>query len=142
MGVCDQDCYVASFECSANPNELPGLVAFAKRFFENILGQDPDPLLLFHLELAVSEACTNIMKYAYPEDHPGALHLDLGENSGKVIIRIRDNGAPFDPCQIPEPDLDKPNESGLGVFFVRELMDDMEYRRKNDENVLVLAKTV
>lgn len=142
MGVCDQDCFVTSFECAARLNKLSEAVNFAKRYFENVLGRDADPLLLFNLELVVSEACTNVIKYAYPDGHPGSLHLDLGHASGRLVIRIRDNGAPFDPCKIPEPDLDNPKDSGLGIFFVRELMDIMEYCRAEGENVLVLAKSV
>ena len=56
------------------------------------------------LLLAVEEACVNVAKYAYPE-FTGPVTIDCRLDGGKLILQIRDQGAPFNPLKAPEPDL-------------------------------------
>ena len=58
-------------------------------------------------------------------------------------MSITDDGAPYDPMSAPAADTTSPLESrdpgGLGVFLVRQLMDRVEYARKDGRNCLLLA---
>ena len=60
----------------------------------------------------------------------------------KLILEILDNGIPFDPLSLSEPDLtahlSDRKVGGLGVFLIREMTDDVQYRRRGDANVLTL----
>ena len=57
---------------------------------------------------------------------------------------IQDRGIPFNPFQKTPPDLSKPLEEreigGLGIHLVRQLMDEYEYNRQIDRNVVVMTK--
>ena len=69
----------------------------------------------------------------------------LGEKKGLEII-IADEGIPFNPLSVPEPDVHVPIEErmigGLGIFMIRKLADDVTYERDGNRNVLTLVKYV
>jgi anti-sigma regulatory factor (Ser/Thr protein kinase) len=94
------------------------------------------------LELAVEEAVVNICLYAY-EVPPGELlvRIDPGEKS--FIVELVDEGIPFDPLAVNEPDLRAAVEEravgGLGIFLVRRVMDEVAYHREGSRNVLRLV---
>ncbi len=94
-------------------------------------GLDDDDV--FHVEMAVDEACSNIIEHAYAI-HPGAIDLCCtSADPGLFEVVIRDNGEPFDPDQVPPPQVDAPveldnlNEGGLGLYFMRKLMDEVRF---------------
>lgn len=95
------------------------------------------------LLLAVEEACVNVAKYAYPE-FTGPVTIDCRLDGGRLILQIRDEGVPFNPLKTPEPDLalslEEREVGGLGIFFIRRLVDKVEYRREGKFNVLTLSK--
>ncbi len=70
--------------------------------------------------------------------------IEVNVEGDRLMIDIRDDGAPFDPLSIPEPDLSVELEErqigGLGMYFVRSLLDNIEYRRSNGWNVVSLEK--
>jgi serine/threonine-protein kinase RsbW len=99
---------------------------------------------VFEVQTAVDEACTNIMKYAYPE--AGGIIIITCEVRGKhFIVTIRDKGKPFDPSTVPPPDLiadlDKRRIGGLGIYFMRTLMDNVSYSFDAEKgNTLIMRK--
>lgn len=82
------------------------------------------------VQLAVDEACTNIIKHAYSEQK-GVITLTCELVDDDLIITIRDRGKPFDPSSIPLPDLEADlngrRVGGLGIYFMRKLMDEVSY---------------
>jgi len=130
----------AFLEMQAEIRFLPPAVEFAKNFFETFPDIAADTQCLYNLQLAVSEALTNVMKHAYPPDLPGRVSLSLRREEDSVIITVTDKGLPFNPAQIPEPDLDNPQGHGLGMFFLREVMDSVTYGRSGLTNTLTLTK--
>ena len=94
------------------------------------------------IELAAEEALINIIHYAYPE-RAGEVEISCRkDDDSRLIMEIVDNGIPFDPLSLSEPDLTA-NASdrkigGLGVIFIREMADGVLYRRDGDTNVLTL----
>jgi len=96
------------------------------------------------IEVAVEEIFVNIANYAYSPDSGDAV-IFVSVN-GKAVIRFEDTGRPYNPLEKPEPDLDKPlmerDIGGLGVFLVKKLMDNVEYTRVDNKNVLVITKTM
>jgi anti-sigma regulatory factor (Ser/Thr protein kinase) len=100
----------------------------------------------FHVQVAVDEACSNIIEHAYGPGKPGEVKLTCCiESQGDLIISIHDNGKPFDPATIPEPplgaDLEDVPEGGLGLYFMRKLMDKVEFRFDAEHgNVLTMVK--
>lgn len=86
------------------------------------------------IELAVDEACANVIEHAYPPAGEGCsqqLHLCLKLEFGKFTIIITDHGETFDPSVIQPPDLSEYlaeyRVGGLGIYLMRSLMDQVDY---------------
>ncbi|HEN21374.1 MAG TPA: ATP-binding protein [Desulfobacteraceae bacterium] len=92
------------------------------------------------IELATEEALVNIFNYAYP-DGPGDLEVSCTPQQNAFLkIEIMDNGMPFDPLSLPDPDLQadisERKVGGLGIFFMRKMADELQYRREKGCNIL------
>jgi serine/threonine-protein kinase RsbW len=87
---------------------------------------------------AVSEAFNNIVLHAYAGRKDGIIEMDIRTRRNHISVELRDFGDSFDPSEVPEPDLDRLPESGLGIFIIKELME-VSYR-PGRPNVLVLSK--
>ncbi len=96
------------------------------------------------LLLAVEEAYMNIVKYAYPESlGKVSIHCRIEEDS--LILKIKDEGIPFNPLQLSEPHLvsclKERKVGGLGVFLMRRFVDNVKYEKEGKYNVLTLVKS-
>jgi serine/threonine-protein kinase RsbW len=76
--------------------------------------------------LAVDEALTNIIRHAY-QGRPGKMMVSISAADDKIEIVLEDHGAKFDPTQVPPPELPRHKPGGLGVHFIRTIMDQMIY---------------
>jgi serine/threonine-protein kinase RsbW len=102
---------------------------------------------VFAFKLAVDEICANIIQYGYAGREPGLLSLSFTAEAGMARLIIRDDGKYFPPSQAKSPDLEASLEDreigGLGIFFVRELMDNVTYNRTEQNfNQLILEKKI
>ena len=96
------------------------------------------------IELALEEVLVNIIKHAYEESGlEDLIEIKCGTDAGSLIIEIIDSGKPFDIFSVREPDIyadiDERQIGGLGIFFVKKLMDDVRYRREDGRNILTLV---
>jgi len=103
-----------------------------------------DPATVSRVQLVIDEAATNVISYAYP-DRKGLVKLVLELHDGDLIITLIDWGVPFDPNTIPPPDLnadvDNRKIGGLGIYFMKKLMDEVAYCFDPvDGNHLVMKK--
>jgi sigma-B regulation protein RsbU (phosphoserine phosphatase) len=102
------------------------------------------------INLALEEAVSNVMLYAYPGRNDGKVFVEYLENvtpDGKqLIFTISDSGIPFDPTRKEEADIslsaEERNIGGLGIHLVRQLMDEIRYERVEDKNILTLVKNI
>lgn len=98
------------------------------------------------LKLALEEAVTNIILYAYPGEKNKEIIIQFEIVADLLKIIITDTGLPFDPTQKEMPDLTLPIQErpigGLGIHLVREIMTDVNYIRKGDKNVLTMFKSI
>lgn len=123
--------------------EIPALAEFVESIAESA---GVDPALSMSLNLAMEEAVTNVMMYAYPEGQEGLVEVEADGDGSRIVFVIRDSGMPFDPTAAPETDItlgieDRPI-GGLGIFLVRQIMDSVEYVRAGDRNILKLTKNI
>lgn len=97
------------------------------------------------LILALEEAVTNVINYAYG-DGEGEITLTAERQGDALVFEIKDRGKAFDPTQVGEPDVTLPAEErqlgGLGLFLIRKIMDGVHYRRIQDTNILTLTKQI
>jgi len=107
-----------------------------------------DEEALFHVELAVDEACTNIVEHAYGGEGNDQIEVACGtrvvEGTGYFIVRLRDQGKPFDPDVIlpprPTSNVEALQVGGLGIHFMRKSMDRIEFQFGEGGNELVMYK--
>lgn len=115
------------------------------QFIENIAkSQGFDVKKVNQVKIAAEEALVNVINYAY-HDADGNIEINCDAKEGRgLVIEIIDKGIPFDPTSMPEPDINAPIEDrrigGLGVYMMHQLMDEVNYRRDEDRNILTLAK--
>ncbi len=102
---------------------------------------------VFHVEMAVDEACSNIIEHAYA-DQTGDIDVACCCPAvGLFEVVLHDSGQPFDPDEVPAPkvegliDVDQLNEGGLGLYFMRKLMDEVRFESAPDRgNTLTMLK--
>lgn len=96
--------------------------------------------------LAVEELVTNCIKYGYDDTFEHWIHIGIRLSGTELVVVIRDDGHPFDPRSLPEPDTDLPVEErpigGLGIHLLRNLFDALDYSRVDGHNQVVLRKQV
>ncbi len=134
-----------SISMDAHLDELPGVQAQVAQFGA-ARGWPAD--WEFQVELVIEELVVNIVNYGFKEQGSGEggrveLALDFGPDA--LTIEISDNGRPFDPFhEAPPPDLDSSVDDrpigGLGVHFVKTMMDEVSYQRDGDKNRVKLVK--
>ncbi len=100
---------------------------------------------LFALQMAVDEAATNIVVHGYQERGlEGMVRILCWREGDEFVVQLRDTSPPFDPNQVPHPDLDAPldarKEGGLGIYLMRKLMRRVEFSREGEENVLTMSR--
>jgi sigma-B regulation protein RsbU (phosphoserine phosphatase) len=107
-------------------------------------GWKPD--LAMQVNLALEEAVTNVMLYAYPQDTEGKVSLDVVLDNHRLRFTLADRGRFFDPTAAPEADTSASLEDrpigGLGIHLVRTIMDDVSYKRQDGKNILTMIKNI
>ena len=123
--------------------EVPQLAAFIDEVAEEC---NIDMALTMSLNLAMEEAVVNVMNYAYPAGTVGNVDIDAEFDNGTLTFVLSDSGTPFDPTQANDPDLTLQAEDrpigGLGIFLVRQIMDQVEYHYRDGKNILTLSKNI
>ncbi len=88
------------------------------------------------VQLAVDEACTNTIIHGLNEEPSKTFQLEIHWETGEIEISIHEAGAYFDLTDVATPDVDASLEDraigGLGIFFIKELMDRVEYQIGDD----------
>ena len=106
-----------------------------------------DEDLRFKLRLSIEEAVENVVRYAY-DGGIGWLEVgtSLDQNNLVLTVELRDAGVPFNSLEQPDPDITLPAEErevgGLGIYLCKKLMDSIEYRYENGNNVLIMKKLI
>jgi serine/threonine-protein kinase RsbW len=96
--------------------------------------------LLHSVISAVGEAFNNIAVHGYRDVAPGMVEIDVTvDGLGRLAVEMRDYGRSFDPRKVRPPDLDALPESGMGLYIMNEVMDEVDYR-PGSPNVLTLVK--
>ena len=102
------------------------------------------PDVVFNLTLVLEEAVVNVINYAYPKEDHESIYLSAKMQDGSIIFVLSDSGKEFDPTMAPEADVTLSAEDrqigGLGIFLIRQIMDEVRYERIDGKNVLTLEK--
>jgi anti-sigma regulatory factor (Ser/Thr protein kinase) len=102
------------------------------------------PEVAFHVNLALDELITNLIKHGYDDHDRHDISVRLALTSPDLVVELEDDGRAFNPLDVQPPNLqlgldDRPI-GGLGIHFVRSVMTSVEYRRAGGHNILTLRK--
>jgi serine/threonine-protein kinase RsbW len=100
---------------------------------------------VYDVQIAVDEACSNIIEHAYGGEGRGSIECTCRVNHRGLTIVLLDQGRPFDPQRATDPDLccslQDRTEGGLGLYFIRRLMDQVHFEfSPGSGNVLTMSK--
>ena len=102
------------------------------------------PEMVFNLNLVLEEAVVNVINYAYPQDKKESIYLSATLHKDSVVFVLTDNGKEFDPTAAPDADITLSAQErpigGLGIFLIRQIMNEVKYERIEGKNVLTLGK--
>lgn len=115
-------------------------------FFIEELGEEfgLTPNMVFNLNLVLEEAVSNVILYAYPKETQQEIVLTANKSDKNLIFVLSDTGKAFDPTQVPDADVTLSAEErqigGLGIFLIRQIMNEVKYQRIDGKNSLTLIK--
>ncbi len=97
------------------------------------------------IDIAIDELFSNISNYAYnPETGTATVQIEVSNDPLAVILTFMDNGKPYDPLKRQDPDTATPLEErdmgGLGIYIVKQSMDDISYEYRDGMNILKIKK--
>ncbi len=99
---------------------------------------------VYAVQLAADEAASNIIEHAYGGRGDASFVMSCEFQKDRLIITFRDHGKTFDVSKVSNPDLkadlSERKIGGLGIYLMRKLMDDVQYKTTGTENILTLTK--
>jgi serine/threonine-protein kinase RsbW len=122
-------------------DELPKIAAFLEAAMAD---NDVPPNAQFDVNVAVDEACTNVIEHAYPAGESGVVEVACWRDGARWVVTVKDYVHSFDPTTAPTPDttadLDHRRPGGLGIHFMRTLMDELRYEAGDGFEILTMVK--
>ncbi len=132
----------AAFSLKSDIAELRVLAEMIEDFGSNNGISDKT---VFELNLVLDELFTNLVSYGCQSDKH-SFEIELKLEGGLLTMWIEDDGHKFNPLEAPEPDTycncDERRIGGLGIHFMRKIMDSIEYAWEGGKNKLKLTKNV
>lgn len=96
------------------------------------------------IQMAVDEAVTNVMEHAYAGRTDGHISIQLDIDTQAILVEIRDQGHAFNAKKVKKPNINSPlserSIGGLGIFFMKKLMDHVEFTRDDSGNITRMTK--
>ncbi|MHB8134045.1 MAG: ATP-binding protein [Anaerolineaceae bacterium] len=126
------------------PGRYDSLEKISEFIQENTKNAGFDGFTSYTIETAVDEACSNIIEHAYGQENIGDIEISVSINPSNLTIYIKDNGKPFNPKSIPKPNLSsnlyERKGDGLGLYMMRQWMDEVQFEFVDNKNVLKMVK--
>lgn len=125
-------------------NKIENLAPIAEFLEKSLTSHGIDPAAIYEVQTAVDEAAANVILYGFPDGRREDIEITCIVSDSRVTVSLKDSGGPFDPTLAPAPDLSSDVENrrvgGLGVHFMKELMDEIHYEYKDHTETLTMVK--
>jgi anti-sigma regulatory factor (Ser/Thr protein kinase) len=96
--------------------------------------------------MGLDELFTNIVSYGYEDDQEHQIKFSLFKHNDALVVQVEDDGIPFNPLHVKKreapADLDSINIGGLGIHLIKKMVDDVNYKRSDGKNKVILKKYV
>lgn len=131
-------------EFNAKVEELPNVIGFVE---EELKKYEFSSKVIMKLNLVIEEIFVNIASYAYKDSNGKCkIMIDYDKDKQEVKLSIEDNGIKFNPLEHQDPNtsssIDDRTIGGLGIFLVKNNVDNIIYKYEDNKNILILSKTV
>ncbi|MBQ9041657.1 MAG: ATP-binding protein [Eggerthellaceae bacterium] len=131
-----------SITVSANDKDPTPIDEFVE---EQLAQYDCSPKTMYQIQVAIEEILVNIVSYAQLSADDGIeIRCEVLDNPLRVVLQFLDNGVPFDPLAKEDPDISPEvlgeRVGGLGIFMVKQMMDDVSYAYEGGKNTLTIQK--
>ena len=102
------------------------------------------PDVIFNLNLSLEEIFVNIVSYGYEDENEHFVKISMSLVDNELVVKVEDDWREFNPLELPKPDLEQKLEErpigGPGIHLVRNLMDELDYKRTHNKNILTMKK--
>jgi anti-sigma regulatory factor (Ser/Thr protein kinase) len=123
-------------------NDLAELRRLAEALEEFGKSHGLSTAVVHKINLILEELVTNTVLYGYEDEDEHHIVIRVATDGDDVHLEVEDDGRPFDPLQVPPPDITRPVEArpvgGLGIYLVRHLAENIAYRRERGRNVVTI----
>ena len=132
-------------EFNAKVDELHNVIGFIESELEKY---EFSLEIIDQFNLVIEELFVNIASYAYKENENGKckISIEYDKNKQEVKLFLEDKGIRFNPLEKEEPNtnlsLKERTIGGLGIFLVKNNMDNVEYKYEDNKNILILSKNI
>jgi anti-sigma regulatory factor (Ser/Thr protein kinase) len=127
-------------------NQIGELTSLAEKIDALAEEWEWSPGLAMNMNLVVEEAVSNIIFYAFNDSGKHEIGISISLENSQLTIKITDDGIPFNPLAQEQPDINLSAEErpvgGLGIFLISQIMDEMNYDRIKNQNILTLKKRI
>ena len=123
-------------------------IEVATDFINEILESVDCPIRTqMQLDIALDELMSNVARYAYaPQTGDITVSVEIADEPRRAVLTLTDRGVPYDPLQKEDPDVTLSAEErqigGLGIFIVKNAMDEMRYCYKDNQNIVTIIKNL
>ena len=133
---------MSTIQVHASDNSLEAVTEFVCEKLESL---DCSPRALYQIEVAIEEIMVNIVSYAGLSHNDNIeVSCEVLEDPPRVVVQFLDGGVPFDPLAAKDPDRSPEalmeREGGLGIFMVKQMMDEVSYAYEGGKNTLTILK--
>ena len=118
----------AEIEISSDLKELARARAFVREACTS-LADPPAEEIVDALQLATTEAASNVMRHAYGGRTDRRIQLAVEAFDDRIVVRLHHLGQSFDPASVRPPVFDGTQEGGFGMYIISESMDEVRYHR-------------
>ena len=126
----------------AKDEKLHEVISFVE---EELEARGADMKTIMAVSISLEEMFVNIAHYAYPEKE-GTATVRMAFEDNVLELTLIDSGIPFDPLEIEDPDihagLEERDVGGLGIYMVKQYMDECRYERKDGQNIFTMKKVI
>ncbi len=129
---------LAREEFLARAGELKGL---RKMIRHQLTNEGCEHAFVERMVLAITEACMNIIQHGYGTENTGSFWVEILSDGDELTFLLTDSAPKIDIATLQSRALDDIRPGGLGVYFIKELMDRVEYLENEEgSNVLQMTK--
>ena len=124
-------------------NELERVNQFVEEICEELgLGME----LQMNLNLVIEEMVSNVIFYAYPKEKSEEIELTAESDGKELTFVLSDKGKEFDPTMKEDADpninpMDR-DIGGMGIYIVKNIMNEVTYQRLEGKNLLTMKKEI